>query len=238
MAKTLLNAVNEVLKKTDVLDSDGLLDSLTDSARQMFIDTAVQVVNEFMDELYSGDISKPKQMRESTITLETGIQSYGLHSSLIMLRQEYHLVDETNNHIISIQGEDGYYKIVIGDIEQDDTGLPHFCAISPINGQLVMDRTPTANEDGRVYTYRYDRDLELDDADDCFPFNNAVFRAMVPGAAELWKFYERGEFNETIWNRSMARAKRFLRQLPKRGSWTADRGGDNLTDPLSAAHLQ
>ena len=231
--KTLLNGVNEVLKKTDVIDADGLFTTLTDSARQMFIDTAIQVINEFIDELYTGDISKPKQMRESTITLAASTKEYGLHSCLLMLRQEYHLIDETNNHTIYIQGEDGYHKIITGDMEQDDTGQPNFCALSPVNGRLVMDRTPTGDAIGRVYKYRYDRDLELTLATDCFPFNAAVFRAMVPGAAELWKFYERGEFSETIWNRSMSRAKKFLRLTPKRNSWLAPRGGGSVTDPMS-----
>jgi len=69
--KDLLNGVNEVLKKTDILDSDsGLLTSLTDSGKQVFIDTAVQVINETLDELYStAQITKPNQLREATITL-------------------------------------------------------------------------------------------------------------------------------------------------------------------------
>ena len=104
MAKTLLNGVNEVLKKVDIIDEDaGLLVTLSDSARQTFIDLAVQVINEVLDELYSiTKKSKPKQLKESTITLATNKQAYGLNSSLVTLRREYRLIDENNNHFITI----------------------------------------------------------------------------------------------------------------------------------------
>ena len=71
MAKTLLNAVNEILKRVGVISGDsGALTTLTDSARQKPIDVAIQVINEAMDELYSmPGISAPQGQGESTITL-------------------------------------------------------------------------------------------------------------------------------------------------------------------------
>ena len=234
--KTLLNGVNEVLKKTDQLDSDaGVLTSLTDSARQVFIDTAVQVLNEKVDELFSkAEITKPEQLKTSTITLVTGIKEYGLHSSLVMLRDEYPLINEANNHVIPILGEDGYWQIIIGDLDQDDTGLPSFCAVNPINGRLTFDRTPTAEFDGRQYKYRFDRDLELTDKDDEFPFSNQVFRALIPAAAEQWKFYHQQEFSDGIHRRSMALAAKYLRKLPRRTSWAPRQHPHNETDPFHA----
>lgn len=230
----LLDGVNEVLKKTGVLDSDsGLLSSLTDSARQTFIDSAVQALNESMDELYSvTNISKPKQLKEATITLATNIRDYSLHSGLVLLRREYHLIDETNNHIIGIMDESGYWQIVRGDLEQDDTGLPAFCAISPVNGRLYFDRIPTANENGRVYKYRFDKDLELTAKNDEFPFTNAVFRALVPAAAQLWKLNHQKEFAGDIFRASMARASRLLRRQPANTSWAPRRISHNMTDPM------
>lgn len=235
--KELLDGVNEVLKKTDVLDSDaGLLTSLTDSARQVFIDTAVQVLNEVMDELYAtAQITKPEQLKEATITLADGTQEHSMHSSLVMLRTEYNLIDETNNHIIYLLGEDGYWQQILGDLDQDDTGLPSYAAINPTNGRLRFDRTPTSVEAGRVYKYRFDQDLELIDKDDQFPFTNTVFRAMIPAATELWKFYHQQEFSQGLYNRSMSRAARYLRQLPPRTSYAPRQAGTNPTDPFHAA---
>ena len=234
MAKTLLNFVNEVLKKTDVLDSDvGLLTSLSDSARQTLIDLAVQSINEVIDEAYDVQgLSKPKQMRESSITLVAPNKDYALHSSLVTLRNEYHLIDQTNNHVIYIL-EDGYYRIVQGDLQQDDTGLPSYCAISPINGRLVFDRTPTSAEAGRVYKYRYDTDLELEVATDDVPFSNEVFRALVECAAERFKFHKHLEFSETAYNKGLARARRFIRKLPARASYGKMESSFNITDPFN-----
>ncbi|KKL14210.1 hypothetical protein LCGC14_2518020, partial [marine sediment metagenome] len=76
MPKSLLNGVNEVLKAVDIIEGDtGLLTSLTDSARQVFIDSAKQKLNEVIDQLYSilGD-PKPQQLAEDTITLVTDDQ--------------------------------------------------------------------------------------------------------------------------------------------------------------------
>ena len=167
---TLLDGVNAVLKKVDVLDDSGLLTSLTDSARQSYVDAAVQSLNEAIDHLYAlSEIPKPTSLGEEWITLVEGDRSYGLDDTLITLRREYHLIDETNNHVISILGEDGYRQIVFGDIEQNDTGLPSCAAVSPVDGELIMDRIPTANETGKRYKYRFEKDLELTTATDEFP---------------------------------------------------------------------
>lgn len=234
MAKTLLDGVNEVLKKTAYLDSDsGLLQSLTDSSRQIYVDSAIQVLNECVDELYSvAGKAKPLALAEATITLATGDRDYALAQDLITLRREFHLIDETNNHLIGILPDDGYWQLVRVDIEQNDTGLPHAAAIRPTDGQLFMDRAPTANENGRVYKYRYDKDLELTLAADEFPFSNAVFRAIIPAAAELWKFYNHHEFTQGIFDASIARAARLLAQIPARDSWMPRVAGRNITDPL------
>ena len=54
MAKTLLNAVNEVLNNTrHISGTDGALTSLTDSARQVWIDGAVTSLRDTVQELYS-----------------------------------------------------------------------------------------------------------------------------------------------------------------------------------------
>lgn len=231
---TLLTGVNDVLKKVDVLDSSGELSSLTDSARQSYVDAAVKALNEAIDHLYAlTERPKPTLVGEGLITLVEGDRSYGLDDTLIVLRREYHLIDEDNNHIIYILGEDGYRQIILGDIEQDDTGLPSCAAVSPVDGELYMDRTPTANETGRHYRYRFEKDFELEDADDEFPFTNAVLRAIVPAAAELWKLDRHNQFAEGVFNASMARAARFLLRLPTSESWMPGVNGRSVTDPLS-----
>jgi len=239
MAKTLLNGVNEVLKRVGMLDTDaGELSTLTDSARQHYIDVAVQSWNEGIDELYSvAREPKPSQLASSTVTFVAATRAYSLASDVVVLRPEFPLFDSTNNHEIAMLGRDGYTQLVNTDREEDDTGLPSVCAVRPTDGKLYFDRSPTASEAGRVYTYRYDKELELTLATDTVPFGNSVFRAMVPAVAELWRSDIHNEFREKRYNKEMGRAARLLSMVPARGQWTPVRVGTvNVggTDPLEA----
>jgi len=237
MARTLLEGVNEVLKKVKILDEDsGELTTLTDSARQVYIDTAVQVLNETIDELYSptvADISKPKMLKRGQLTLVSGERTAKLAATSVALRREFHLVDRTNNHVISILDEDGFAKLLNADLQQDDTGLPSTCAIDQTSErQIMFDRAPTAAEAGNVYHYYYDRDFELENAGDEFPFVNAVFRSVIPAAAELWKLYQHQEMSDGLFNRSLARAAARLSGLSQSSSYNPPRSGGSVTDPL------
>lgn len=211
MAKTLLNTVNEILKKVGQIHGDSAaLTTLTDSGRQRAIDIAIQVVNEGIDELYSaGPKDKPKGQAESAITLVTGDRDYNLASDLVRLI--WPLRDKTNNQII-VPFPSGYNAILSSDPEQDDTGLPHFAAINPVNGLLYLDRAPTTTENGNIYTYQYEKDLALTILTDTVPFENAVFRAMVPVWSQLWRRDIQNEFDNGLFRLNVGRAARLLTQ--------------------------
>ena len=156
-----------------------------------------------------------------------------MQSDLVTLLTDFGLVDATNNHVIAINDdEDAYRQLVLGDLDQDDTGLPSVAAIRPTDGQLWMNRAPTSVENGRVYKYRYNKELELVLAADTFPFGNAVFRAVVPAAAEIWKRLRRKEFDDAMFAASMGRAARLLTQVPVRDSYRPGYGSMMSTDPL------
>lgn len=218
MAKTLLNATNEILKRVRVISGDsGALTSLSDSARQGAIDVAVQVINEGLDELYSSTgLPKPKQQSSSTITLVAGQRDYTLASNLVLLR--WPLIDRTNSQIIE-EYPGGYNQLLQDDLEQDDTGLPHSAAISPVDGKIYMDVAPTAADAGRIYTYQYDKDLSLALAADTVPFTDPVFRAMVPAWVQLWKREEMNQFDGDLFKASIGRASRLLPMTPARSSY-------------------
>ncbi len=216
MSKTLLDCVNEVLKKKSIIAGDSaLLTSLTDSARQVSIDLAIQCVNEGIDEIYS--ISRtpmPTQFKESTITLLTSTRAYTLPTDLV--RIHWPLVDETNTQFIW-HYPGGYEGLLLLDPQQDDTGLPRYGVISPTDGKLFVDRAPTSVENGKVYQLRYDKDPGLSGATDNVPFNNTVFRAMVPVWAQLWDRERRSEaFDAVVFKASLGRTCRLLtEELPR-----------------------
>lgn len=219
MAQTLLNAVNEVLKRVNVIAGDAAaLTMLTDSPRQHQIDVAIQVINEGMDELYSAShVALPKEQGESTITLIAGQREYSLATDLVLLR--WPMVDRINTQFLYEYGG-GYNELLLLDPEQNDTGLPFWGAISPINGKMHFDRAPTSVDAGKIYYYEYDRDVSMHAATDTVPFSDACFRAMVPAWVQLWKREEKNSFDQSLYTKSIGRAARFVTQLEQRRSYS------------------
>jgi hypothetical protein len=217
--KTLLDAVNEILKRLSIVSGDSaLLTTLTDSARQVDIDVAVQSVNEVMEELYSiSALAKPNQQTSSTITLATNTRAYALQTGIVRLHWPF--IDRTHNQYLWEYGP-GYDSLLLLDPEQDDTGNPMFGAIRPTDGYLHLDRAPTSVQNGYIYTYQYDKDIGLTSATDQVPFNNTVFRAMVPAWVQIWKRDRRNEFDPELFKGSFGRAARLLGEQGPRTSWS------------------
>jgi hypothetical protein len=224
---TLLDGVNDVLKKVGIIQGDsGVLTSFTDSARQAWIDSAIMAWRETVDELYDlSDIPTPLQLAEDSITLATADRSYVLAADLVQLR--WPLIDKTNTEYIyemhAMGNRSGYEMLLLRDPEQDDTGLPRFGAINPANGELHLDQDPTAAENGRVYTYQYDAELALDAAADVLPFSDTVRNFLVPAVAEIWKREEHRAFDAELWSKRVAQAAGKLPQTPRSHSWNPRR---------------
>jgi len=219
MAKTLLQSVNEVGKRAGWIAGDaGALSSLTDTGRQSFIDQTVQVINEGISELYTtSEIAHPNEQAESTVVLVTSTRAYSLATDLVQVR--WPMRDKTNSQFI-FEMPGGYDALLNLDIEQDDTGLPHYAAIRPTDGKIHLDRAPTTAENGRTYTYQYDKSLLMSSASDSVPFNNDVFYAMVPVWTQLYKRDARGEFDAGIFKLAIGRASRVLTQREQRSSYS------------------
>lgn len=234
MAKTLLDGCNEVLKKASIIQGDsGSLTTLTDSGRQVHIDAAVQAWNEVIEDLYETvEMSKPNAIIESTITLVTSTRNYTLGSS--DLNELYFpFIDETNgNYITEYPG--GYSQLIIDQpIQSNYTGLPQMGCIRPTDGAFYLDHTPTANENGLVYKYRYLSDLSVAAAADTFPFKDTVFRALVPAVTEVFNRSRKNSFDGDIYRKRLGTAARYLNQVPARNSWTPLRVSRNDTSPFN-----
>lgn len=218
MAQTLLASVNAVLKRKSIVSGDaGALTSLTESARQVSIDLAVQVINEGISELYTtAEIAQPNEQAESTIVLVLGTRAYTLATDLVQLR--WPMIDKTNTQWLR-EYPGGYNAMLTGDPEQDDTGQPHFAAIRATDGKLYLDRAPLAADVGKIYTYQYDKSLWMTTATDIVPFNDDVFNAMVPVWAELFGRDRQGAFDPQLFRLSVGRASRLLTQKQMRSHY-------------------
>lgn len=229
--KTLLDGVNEVLKKVAVISETNLLTGLTDSGKQSFIDLAIQSWGESVDQIYSkAKVMMPQQGEEDFITLIEDVRSYSLPCDLVQIRWPLH--EETKG--LFIQEYPGGYEELRNTQTQPDnyTGQPSFAAIDPIQGEIYLNRIPLAADAGSVYKFFYWKDLSLRLASDPFPFSDTVFRAMVPVVAEVWRYYRNNRFTNDIANVNYGRAVRALKQQPQDTAWIKRFGDKQITNPL------
>jgi len=85
-----------------------------------------------------------------------------------------------------------------------------------------------------VYTYHYQKDGELTGASDNMPFNEVVYRALVPAVAEIWRRHQQKDFDQAVFNASMGRAAKALNQGKQKKSWLPGRFLINEADPFHA----
>jgi hypothetical protein len=219
MTATLLSAVNGLFKRAKVIQGDsGALTSLTDSARQNYVDTAVKAWNDVIREIYSlAREPMPTEYAESTITLATSTREYNLATDLETLR--FPLIDQTNGRYI-YEYPGGYEAMrAVQIIPANFTGMPLYACINPSNGKIRLDTAPTSSENGKVYNYGYDKRVALTLAADTFPFSDTVVDALELPATELWKRWNKDSFDGGNYNAGMGQAARILAKKELRARW-------------------
>lgn len=207
---TLLDGVNDVLKRVQIIKGEnGELTSLTRDEIQHEIDVTMMMWNEVIEELYADtSISYPSEMGTGNIVLVTGQREYSLPSDLVAIR--YPLMENTNGYYI-YEWKPGYEHLKQQQqIPANFEGRANFATINPQNDKLYLDYIPTSAENGLSYELIYDKDISVSGATDPFPFGDAVYRALVPCVAELWKLDQRKEFNAPVYERRMSQASRYL----------------------------
>jgi len=231
MAKTLLNGVNEVLERLGIIQGDtAVLTSLTDSSRQRAINLTIDAWNEGIDLLYSmSNLPKPNELAENTITLVTSDRDYALQTDVNQIY--FPLVDETNGYYIDEYPEGYLHLVTSQNVPANYTGLATYACIRPTDGQLYLDRIPTASENGLVFKYRYDKELALSILTDTVPFKDVVFRQMVRVVSEIVSREIGKEFSQDIYNEALSTASRYLNQQQQRDSYIPGRISSNQTDP-------
>lgn len=205
---TFLQAINESLKRVGLIQGDaGELTSFSDSARQTDIDIMIQVWNEVIQGLYFFE-PQPKEVGESTFTLVTDTREYDVASDF-----EGFVTDplqETDGYQL-YQYPGGYIRMVADQlIPSNYTGRPVYYVVNPQNGKIRLDASPTASENGEVYTYRYTKSLEMANTTDTFPFSDQVVRNLYPAVKQMWNRHRKETFDRGIFNASMALAQKTL----------------------------
>ena len=229
MAKTVtfLAAANATLKRVNMIaGSSAELTSFVDSARQHDIDVMIQCWNEVLDQCRPlGAVDSI--LASGTLTLVTSTRAYSLPAGFV--RMAGNPVNATNSHVLIPYPDNGaesgflQYRIDYAD-PTDYQGQPAHWMINPVNGTLDVDSTPTSDENGDAYTYVYDKAVNLTATSDTFPFDDEVVRALYPAVSQVWHRDRNHQFDEPMFNNSMAQAARMMRQNPESHSYGPRRG--------------
>lgn len=224
-ATTLLDLVNKVLRREGGVSSD--LTSFTDSQRQIDIDVALQAVNEVLDDLLSTG-AFPQEVAEGSITLSTDTRIYSVASDFVSVAEdssgEPFMLDETNGQYL--RPYPGGFDQMRRDqpIPANHTGLPIYWTINE-DGKFELDAAATSAENGRVYKYRYDKEIDLTTTGATFPITDDAVDSLIPAVAEVWRRVRKGResFSRRAYQKSIARAARKLRRKPPRTRYGAPR---------------
>lgn len=222
-SRTLLDGVNDLLKRAKIVQGESRkFNSLTDKARQTAIDVAVMAWNEVQDELYAvSNDAFQFEPKEAVITLVDGQREYDLPSDLVEIR--WPLINEDQGRRID-KYVGGFIQMRQDQLQPDNyNGMPSRAVINEINFKLRMDYTPTAEEDATEFKLLYDRDMELRLETDVFPFTDAVYRALLPAAHQLWRRNMQNNFDQALFRGSIARAAALLNPEQKVDTWAPRR---------------
>ena len=170
----------------------------------------VQAWQEGLDDLLSfGDY--PNETAEGTITLATGDRDYSKPADFKGWTRDRSFINRTNGDFMSHYP--GGYQALHRDqlIPANYTGQPQRWCDSPTD-LIYLDYIPTANENGDVFTFLYNKEVTVTATTDTFPFVDAAVRAMVPMIVQLYSRELKNEFDEQLYTRSRARALRHIQQ--------------------------
>ncbi len=211
---TFLVAVNETLKRASVIQgSSGELTTFTDTARQTEVDMMLSSWNDVIDQLYSTPGIVRENLAEGSVTIGVGVE-YAVPSDFVSMAGNP--INEANSHeLMPYPG--GFVAMDKARPDPDDfQGLPSFWVLSGINGNFVIDVTPTASESGDVYKFLYKKAINLTATGDTFPFDDEVVRALQDAVWQTWvlRRKSREDFLETVFQASFARAASMVRSGP------------------------
>lgn len=238
MSKTLLNAVNDTLKRMgSIKGNSGELVSLADSQRQVLIDLAVSCINETVLDIYmASDRPMPNEVGTTNITLVAGDRDYTLPTDMVAIR--WPLINESNGYAIS-EYPSGWEGLVNDQLQPSNfIGRPTYGVIRPTDGLLYLDMVPTSADNGLQYKLYYDKSQIKSLAADTMPFSDDTYLFFIPAVVEKVKM-ERDEQSDAkflVSNKKyqslIARCAKLVTMSHERTSWLPT--GANLfsSDPM------
>lgn len=217
MAYTFLQKINSSLKEARIIQgTSGELTTFTDSSRQESIDRMIKSWNDAIDELYQIGTFKG-EVATDTFTLVTGTREYSLASDFEEMTGDP--VEPTNNNVLKPY-PGGWPKMRVDQPDPDDyEGRPRFWTLNEVTGDLRIDTNPTSDENGEVYTYVYEKRINLSAITDTFPFSDDVADALESAAVQLFNRTKKTKFDDVLFQKSLARAAQRINRVKRRTTY-------------------
>lgn len=236
MAITFLQAVNSTLKRVRVIQGDAgelatdttttatgatATNAFEDSGRQTEIDLVIQLWQEATHEVFNLGLF-PNEGSTATISLVDGQREYTLPSDFERVAGESHgvrVMRAATSGLIAHEYPGGYAAMLRDQVVATDfRGDPNHWAISPVNGDLRLDREPTSEQDGQTWNILYEKEIKLTStmATETLPFSDTVAAGIVPVVAEAWNRVYKKEFDAGIFRSSLARSLDYMTRNQRR----------------------
>ena len=218
---TLLDVVNDVLRRARVIDSvDEVLTSLTDDPLQVDIDMVVDATNDVIREVYQICEFTPFETKEGSITLVLDQREYDLPTDIVTMESEKLVYQDDGSYMLPYPG--GYSKMFDDQTIPDNyEGDPNYWAINPVNGKIRVDMKPQAEQVGQEFKFLYAADVHKTLAADTFPFSDSVVRRLIPAITETYNRDSNGDrmFDPVKRLTSIGEAVRALTHNPKKSHY-------------------
>ena len=234
MALVFLDAVNETLKRVGSIQGDagelvtgtGTDDEFTDSSRQRDIDLAIQIWQESLHELLSLGLFA-NEASTATITLVAGQREYTMATDKVFERfagktERTQVLRGATTGLIVRPYPGGYDQMLVDQpVATDFIGDPNHYAISPVNGDIRLDREPTTDNAGDTYNALIETVQALTStmATETFLWTDTVTTALIPVVAETWLRTMKKEFDAAQFTRSLTRAASIASKKQRRTRW-------------------
>jgi len=187
---TFLEAVNEIFRRNGILRGDtDAITSFSDVAHNASIQIAILSLQDEIADLIS-DRLIDNEKASSSITLVSGQRTYSLASNFVRFYgvANFYLSDQ-NRRVFEYPGGQEKLLLEIYDY-QTQTGQMNWWYWEPTTSKKVgVFQVPTAAEDGQVWTYDYQKTVQVTIASDDLPLHSDdENRALVSMATRRFKY--------------------------------------------------
>jgi hypothetical protein len=160
----------------------------------------------------------PFDTAEGTITMVTDTREYAVAADFERMAED-RMMQRTDGYFLDPYP--GGYKAMWRQqfIPTSYTGRATYWAFNPTDETIRLDRIPTSEENGDVYTYLYEKTLYYSLAADVFPFSDTVARNLVPCVKQIWQRQTRDMFDANAFAVAMSQAVQMLANVETRSSY-------------------